>query len=195
MIPRKLSAQDKTKLAEHLLALQGEDRRLRFGGVVTDLYIDNYVEHSFDDRSKWFGVEEDNKIVAACHVAIYEDSAELGCSVDKEYRNHKLAQAMFDRAITWLRSKGITDVCMHCLTENGAMRHIARKNYMTVVSDGGESEANVHVAPATPFTPIVDAYVDRMALYDMMFKDQMKAIRTMWNIAPKYKCNESKSIP
>lgn len=180
MIPRKLTREDTSRLVEHLCKLQGEDRRLRFGMVVTDNYIENYVYASFDTESKWFGCEDGGEIISACHVAISNGQAELGCSVDKEYRNHKLAQSMFDRAITWLRTKGITDVFMHCLTENGAMKHIARKNYMTVVSDGGESDANVQVAPATPFTPIVDAYVDRMAMYDMIFKNNMTILKRMY---------------
>lgn len=180
MIPRKLTREDTSRLVEHLLKLQGEDRRLRFGMVVTDNYIENYVFSSFDTESKWFGCEDGGEIVSACHVAVTNGQAELGCSVDKDYRNHKLAQAMFDRAITWLRTKGITDVFMHCLTENGAMKHIARKNYMTVVSDGGESDANVQVAPATPFTPMVDAYVDRMAMYDMIFKNNMTILKRMY---------------
>jgi RimJ/RimL family protein N-acetyltransferase len=181
MIPRKLTVLDKDFLITHLCALQGEDRRLRFGMVVSDDYIKDYVTNSFDGQSKWFGVFHiDGHIVAACHAAISNGQAELGCSVDQDYRNLKLAQAMFDRAVTWLRTQGVTDVFMHCLTENGAMKHIARKNYMTVVSEGGESDANVQVAPATPFTPMVDAYVDRMAMYDMIFKQNIAVLKRMY---------------
>jgi RimJ/RimL family protein N-acetyltransferase len=180
MIPRKLTREHTGRLVDHLIKLQAEDRRLRFGMVVTDNYIENYVFSSFNTESKWFGCEDNGEIISACHVAITDAHAELGCSVDKEYRNHKLAQAMFDRAITWLRTKGITDVFMHCLTENGAMKHIARKNDMTVVSEGGDSDANVQVAPATPFTPMVDAYADRMAMYDMIVKNNITILKRMY---------------
>lgn len=180
MIPRKLTREDTSRLVEHLCKLHGEDRRLRFGMVVTDDYIEKYVLGSFDTESKWFGCIDNEQIISACHVAVTDGHAELGCSVDEKYRNHKLAQLMFDRAITWLRTKGITDVFMHCLSENGAMKHIARKNYMTIVSDGGESDAQVQVAPATPFTPLVDAYVDRMAIYDMIFKNNMSILKRMY---------------
>jgi RimJ/RimL family protein N-acetyltransferase len=178
MIPRKLNILDKTKLVEHLLVLQDEDRRLRFGGLVTDDYIKTYVENSFTHNDKWFGVEEDSKIVAACHAAIGEDAAELGCSVDKEFRGHKLAQAMFDRAVTWLRTRGIRNVCMHCLSENAVMKHIARKNDMIVVSDSGESDANVTLPPSNPILPLIDAYADRMAIYDMVMRNSLK----VWKI-------------
>ncbi len=170
MVPRKVNILDRDRLIAHLVSLQDEDRRLRFGGMVTDDYIKDYVTSSFKTNCKWFACEEECKIVAACHASVLDGQAELGCSVDKEYRGNKIAQAMFDRAVTWLRAQGITEVYMHCLTENGAMKHIARKNDMTVVSEHGEVDATVSVQPATPFTPIVDAYADRMAIYDMLYK-------------------------
>lgn len=183
MLPRKLSILDKTKLIAHLQNLQGEERRLRFGGVVTDEYIASYVEKSFDGVSKWFGVDHiDGHLVAACHVAIFDGDAELGCSVDKDWRNNGLAQLMFDRAVTWLRTKNIDHVFMHCLSENGAMKHIARKNEMTVVTEYGESEAEVDLEPPSPFTPIVDAYADRMAVYDMVYKNNLRVMRSLFKV-------------
>ena len=149
-----------------------------------DDYIAQYVESTCGvEDNKWFGVDEDGKLIAACHVAIMGDLAELGCSVDKEYRGNSLAQMMFDRAVTWLRTKGIQDVCMHCLAENSIMKHIARKNDMAVVTEYGESDANVHLEPPTPVVHIVDAYADRMAMYDMMYKNNIKVMR---NFIPKY---------
>lgn len=182
MIPRKLSFLDKEKLTRHLQSLHGEDRRLRFGMAVTDDYIVQYVDRTCGvDDNKWFAVDEDEEIVAACHAAIIDDIAELGCSVNEKYRGHGFAQAMFDRAITWLRARGITDVCMHCLTENSTMRHIARKNDMAVVSELGETDANVHLEPPTPIVHMIDAYADRMAVYDMMLKHNIKIFRSMVN--------------
>ena len=87
---------------------------------------------------------------------------------------------MFDRAVTWLRTKGIQEVYMHCLSENSAMKHIARKNDMTVVSEQGETDANVEIKPPSPFTAMTDAYLDRIALYDMIFKNQIKVLRTVY---------------
>ena len=184
MLPRKLSILDKTKLTQHLKSLEGEERRLRFGGSVSDSYIEEYVESSFNRNSLWFGIDHiDGHLVAACHVALLDNDAELGCSVDKDWRNNGFAQLMFDRAVTWLRAKGINHVFMHCLSENGAMKHIARKNDMTVVSEYGESDAEVDLEPANALTPMVDAYADRMALYDMIYKNNLRLIRSLFKVA------------
>lgn len=164
-----------------MVSLQGEDRRLRFGGMVSDDYILCYVEKSFmDGNSQWFGFEDNGIIVSACHVSIMNSEAELGCSVDSDYRGLGLAQEMFDRAVTWLRTKGITEVFMHCLTENQIMKHIARKNDMTIVSEQGETDATVGIQPATAATVVKDAYLDRMALYDMIIKTNYRAFDFYW---------------
>lgn len=182
MSVRKLTLLDKPRIINHLKNLQGEDRRLRFGGSVSDEYITEYVTKSFDQESQWFGVDHiDGHIVATCHVAIINGEAELGCSVDEEYRGEGLAQKMFDRAVTWLRVRNITHVFMHCLSENGAMKHIARKNNMVLVSQYGETEAAVEVQPATPATYMEEAYLNRIAVYDMYMKNNYRVFDFYWN--------------
>ena len=59
-------------------------------------------------------------------------------------------------------------------------KHIARKNDMTVVSEQGETDATVEVKPASPFTAMTDAYLDRIALYDMIFKNNMKIMKSVY---------------
>lgn len=182
MAVRKLLLVDKYKLTNHLLSLRGEDRRLRFGGMVSDDYIKEYVAKSFNEDSQWFGVDHiDGHLVAACHVAIVNGEAELGCSVDEDFRGEGFAQKMFNRAVTWLRVRGITHVFMHCLSENGAMKHIARKNDMILVSEHGETDAAVEVEPATPATYMEEAYLNRIALYDMYMKNNYRVFDFYWN--------------
>jgi GNAT superfamily N-acetyltransferase len=182
MLVRKLTSVDKHRIINNLITLQNEDRRLRFGMLCNDDYIKNYVEKSFEQDSKWFGVDHiDGHLVATCHVAIINGEAELGCCVDEDFRGEGLAQQMFDRAVTWLRTKGITNVFMHCLTENAAMRHIARKNEMTVVSCCGDTDANVEIEPPTPITFFEDKYMDRIAMYDMYYKNSYRLFDFYWN--------------
>lgn len=182
MIPRKLIILDRSKLIEHLHKLEVEDRRLRFGAPVNDEYITAYVEKTLGKpENKWFGVEDKCQIIAACHTAKLNDTtAELGCSVNPEYRGNGLAQKLFDRTVMWLKTRNIKTVYMHCLSENAIMRHIARKNNMDVVSEYGESDANVELDPQSPLDIVMDAYADRMALYDMMYRTQLHAMRTMF---------------
>jgi hypothetical protein len=43
---------------------------------------------------------------------------------------------------------------------------------MTLVSCYGESDARVEVEPPTSMTALEDAYLDRMAMYDMLIRSQ-----------------------
>ena len=180
MIPRKLTVLDAKKIIAHLCTLKGEDRRLRFGAMPSDDMIESYVTKSFDTDTKWFGIDHINgSLVAACHVAVAEGEAELGCSVDSEYRGHGYAQLMFDRAVTWLRTRDINIVYMHCLTENQIMRHIAKKNEMVLDSQYGETDATVEVAPGSMMTKAADAYLDRIAFYDMIYKSNIRVFNSL----------------
>ena len=182
MTVRKLSLLDRQRIINNLVRLQGEDRRLRFGMICTDDYINDYVTKSFEQESQWFGIDHiDGHLVATCHVSVHEGEGELGCSVEEEYRGEGAAQLMFDRAVTWLRVRGITNVFMHCLSENGAMKHIARKNNMVLVSEHGETDAQVQVEPATISTYMEEAYANRVALYDMYMKNNYRIFDFYWN--------------
>lgn len=182
MIPRKLTARDVHAIVLHLQRLQGEDRRLRFGGMVSDDYIVDYVELAFlDSDSQWFGCEDDaGTLVAVCHAGIDNNDAELGFSVDADYRGSGLAQSLFDRAATYVRSRGIREVYMHCLSENSVMKHIARKNQMTVVTEFGESDANVQLDSSRITAALTDAYLDRLTIYDAVMKTQIRFIKNFY---------------
>lgn len=172
MIPIKFTRNTHEEiLIEHLCSLEDEDRRLRFGGNTTNEFIAKYVKKSLGVKnSQWFGCIVNNKVVSACHAAIYNVEGEIGCSVNLDYRGKGLAQAMFDRAVTYFRVNGVSKVYMHCLTENNTMRHIAKKNSMTIVSCHGESNAAILIEPPTSLTAITDVYLDRMAICDMLFR-------------------------
>ena len=176
MIPRKFTFLDKPLLLKHLLSLKGEDRRLRFGGVCTDDYIEQYMEKAFSDDDMWFVVEDKEKIVATCHVAYDKEHnvAELGLTVSADYRNQKLGQQLFDRGVTWARMMGAESIFMHCLTENHIMQQIARKSGMTVVTfySADESEASIKVDKSRFSAGFEDVVMENMALYDQAIRNQ-----------------------
>lgn len=178
-IVKKLTIADTNSIVNHLCGLADEDRRLRFGVASSEYSIRSYVEGSFGLSSVWFGIDDENgDLISACHVAVEEDFAELGCSVDSRFRGFGLAQLMFSRAITWLRTKSIKTVFMHCLSENVVMRHIAEKNDMVVVScSSGELDVEVDIKPPTAVTFMEDAYLDRIAFYDMITKNSLRMFK------------------
>ena len=164
------------KLKEHFLNdISGNDRRLRFGGVVSDDYILEYIDHP-KLTDMWFVVEDKEKIVATCHVAYDKEQnvAELGLTVSADYRNQKLGQQLFDRGVTWARMMGAESIFMHCLTENHVIQQIARKAGMAVVTlyPSDESEASIKIDKSRFTAGFEDVVMENMALYDQAIRTQ-----------------------
>ena len=162
---------------EHLRSLKATDRHLRVGGAMSDSSIDHYVAHTWEGANEWLGVIEDGKVIAAIHIAFEtETKAELGLSVDPKWRGKKLGQALFERAIVFLKARQVQDVYMHCLSENAVMRHIARKNEMHMESAYGETDADLVLKEATPLDKYQEVLIENLAQYD----NSMRSARNTW---------------
>lgn len=147
----RLRESEREALDAHFLALDGEDRRLRFGSSIGDEGLRAYVARIDFERDGIFAVHDDNlRLISVVHVAVTESSAELGLSVLPGFRSQGLGSELFARAVMHLRNRGIHEVFVHCITENAAMMHLARKHGMRVVYDGSETDAYLELAPATP---------------------------------------------
>ena len=95
VVARELTRLEHPKLAAHLLALDAEDRRLRFGLPIADASIADYVERIDFERDALFGVFDDELGVAgAAHLARAEDHAVLGVSVLPAHRGRGIGGAL-----------------------------------------------------------------------------------------------------
>lgn len=164
-LPVRLRAADRDALTQHFLSLGPEDRRLRFGATLTDDAIRALEERIDFDRDEIFGIAgEDLSLLAVVHVAFYpEGRAELGLSVLPQARGQGLGNALFSRAVMHLVNRGVREVFVHCIAENAAMLHIARKHGMRVVHEGGESDARLALARPTPASILAEWFVDQNA--------------------------------
>ena len=179
MVPRKLTPFDKQKLIGHFMNdIVNNDRRLRFGYEAPDTSVKKYIEESLNDYgyvNMWFVVEDGIKIVATCHVAMNRETntAEMGCTVSPDYRNQKIGQELFNRGITWARMAGAENVFMHCLSENRAIQHIAKKGGMTVVTiDPSEKESTIQIKQNRFEAGFKDMVMDQIAIYDASIRQQ-----------------------
>ena len=172
----KLYLQEHKRLViEHLLRLSKEDRRMRFGMYANDDYIKDYVEKTWcaiGHRDCWFGSFEYQyptawpKINATCHVSLFNDSAEIGCTVEEDRRNSGIGSEMFVRAATWATSRKATTLYMQCLSENKAIQSIAKKHGMTIGTiDRNEKEATIKVVNSY-MDAVNDMILDGLSIYD-----------------------------
>ena len=171
ILVRELSRLDRASLTPHFLALGSEDRRLRFGASLNDSAVRAYVERIDFERDVLFGVHDDAlNVIGAAHVARGDGHAELGVSVLAPHRDRGIGAALLARAHMRARNWGLPTLFMHCLTENAAMMHLARKQEMQIVAGAGEADAWLKLAPADAGSHFGEVFAERVALFDYALK-------------------------
>ena len=171
ILVRELSRPERAALEAHLLALGAQDRRLRFGAAFNDAAVSAYVERIDFERDALFGVFDDAlHLTGAAHVARSGAHAELGVSVLEGHRGRGVGGALLARAHLRARNWGVRALFMHCLAENGAMMHLARKQDMRIVMEAGEADAWLALAPADAGSHFGEVFAERVALFDYALK-------------------------
>jgi len=170
MFTVRLEPSDRGALLAHFLALGIEDRRLRFGFIARDTSIERYVKDIDFDRDAVFGVQSSlgtgRQFDGITHLALGRKDAEIGVSVLEHARGKGIGSALVSRAAVHARNRGIEVLFMQCLTENGAMKRIARAIGMKVVTVGNDSEASLSLPAANVFSIAREKITDQIALCD-----------------------------
>lgn len=177
---RSLGANHRERIARHLMALDPHDRYLRFGFAANNEQIQRYADSLNFDRDEIFGIYNRRlELIAMAHLAFSADStlsacAEFGVSVLKSARGRGYGARLFDRAAMHARNEGVSRMFIHALSENTAMLKIARNAGATVERDGSESEAHLHLPPATFDTRLSELLAEQVAQTDYRIKQQVK---------------------
>ncbi|MCY0389095.1 GNAT family N-acetyltransferase [Robbsia sp. Bb-Pol-6] len=151
---RELGAEDRDRLNAHFLALAPDDRLLRFGNMITDAVVENYVRALDFAADSVFGVFDDQlQLLGVGHLAHLraqdgKRAAELGVSVLERARGQGIGSRLFHRAAIRCRNTDVSSLYMHCLSRNGTMMHIAKKAGMAIQHAYGEADAYLTLPPA-----------------------------------------------
>jgi hypothetical protein len=81
-----------------------------------------------------------------------------------------IGAALLTRAHLRARNWGVRALFMHCLAENRAMMHLARKQRMAIMTESGESDAFLQLPPADAATHFGEVFEQRAALFDHALK-------------------------
>lgn len=178
---RALGEQHRGRIASHLLALDGEDRYLRFGYAATDEQIQRYVDGLDFDRDDIFGIfNRKLELIAMAHLAFLPHEpegpagAEFGVSVLKKARGRGYGSRLFERAVVHARNEGVELMFIHALSENTAMIKIARNGGATLERAGSETEAYLRLPPATLDSRVTEMLEEQVAQADYRLKRQAK---------------------
>jgi GNAT superfamily N-acetyltransferase len=177
---RELSRLDRAALERHFLSLHSEDRRLRFGYALVDEVVLGYVASIDFERDAAFGVFDENlHLLGAAHLARASGHAELGVSVLPGHRGRGIGGGLLARAHMHARNWGVRSLFMHCLSENGAIMHLARKQGMAIGSEEGETDAWLKLPPADASSHFGAVFAQRLGLFDYALKAQAVNVRRL----------------
>jgi len=166
-LTRELRASQRPQLLIHLLALDSEDRRLRFAYPLSDDGARHYVEGIDLTRDAVFAVTDTNlAIIGAAHLAREDGQAQLGISVLPQSRRQGIGGGLLARCTARARNWGVRVMFMNCLVENAAMMHLARKQGLKIAVSGADAEAFVRLPRADLNSLAADAVAEHLGLFD-----------------------------
>jgi GNAT superfamily N-acetyltransferase len=169
---RTLTAAELPKYLDHLLRLDAEARRMRFGFIADDEGIRKHVRQ-IDLRTDRIivQIDDDLRVVGATHIATANDDAvEFAFSVDLGWRGGGLGRQLFQQSVLWARNRGMRHAFIYYLVDNHAMRHLARQAEMAIHTEAGETEARLELQPPTPLSYLRELATERWGMYDYSMK-------------------------
>jgi RimJ/RimL family protein N-acetyltransferase len=171
-ITRLLTPAELGLYRDHLLRLSAEDRRLRFNISLDDEAIVAYVAQiNLWDTRIIARFDHRLAVIAAVQITVIEGRlAELAFTVDEAERGRGLATTLMRRALLWARNRTIRHVCMQFLTENQAVRRVARRVGMTIVTEAGNAEADIALPPPTALSLAWEFAAEHVGLWDYLLK-------------------------
>ncbi|WBY00429.1 GNAT family N-acetyltransferase [Ramlibacter tataouinensis] len=181
---RSLGPRHRERIAVHLLALDANDRYLRFGYAATDEQVRHYVEQLDFEHDEIFGIYNRKlELIAMAHLAFSRDPeasrcAEFGVSVLAKGRGRGLGRRLFDRAAIHARNEGVDMLFIHALSENKAMLKIAKNAGARLERFGSETEAHLRLPPATLETRVSALVDEQLAQTDYRLKQQARSFWT-----------------
>jgi len=190
VLVKSLAERDRRRVLRHFMALDRDDRLLRFGSVLPDPQLDAYVAKLDFAKDIVFGVYNRMfQLVGVGHLAFtsrdaHPDSvhytnkekvAEFGVSVSKSARGQGIGTRLFERAAIHCRNSDVDTLYMQCLSSNRTMMHIAKKAGMEIRREYGEADAHLHLPPPSPGSVLAEALEEQIAKIDYTVKANARA--------------------
>jgi GNAT superfamily N-acetyltransferase len=183
---RKLLPTERNLLADHLIRLSPEDRRLRFGGMfLRDDAARRYVDsidwtHSwhvgfFDDAARGavalravvqLSVPRQDSGALGAAPWLRPGAAEFAVSVEKKWQRRGVATQLMGQAVVVARNRHVRDLYMLCLPENEPMRRLARKVGVRLVFREGEITGHVDLPAPDQLTVFAEFATEAAAAID-----------------------------
>lgn len=182
----ELDASHRPLILAHLLALNTQDRRMRFSYALGDGAIAKYVANIDFESDSVFGIfGKDDHLLGVVHLGILTPpaeskapkGAELGLSLNADMRSHGLGTLLFKRALQRARNEGVERLFIFTLMDNDAMLAIAHKLEMRISTADGQCEAHLDIRPSSTSSVIREFVDEHLADLDHLFKASLNQFK------------------
>jgi GNAT superfamily N-acetyltransferase len=176
---RKLWIGETALYREHLLRLDSESRRNRFGGAVSDEFILEYSEPSrlADAVIHGFFIEGVLRGAAELRPLVAAHEAEAAFSIEKAWQSHGVGTALLERTLLAARNRQIKLLHMTCLAENQRMQQLALKFDAELTFDFGSVVGEVEAPHPTPMSMMREFVADSTGLATAMLDVQSRLLK------------------
>jgi GNAT superfamily N-acetyltransferase len=166
---------------DHLLRLDRDSRRNRFGGAVSDEFILNYIELSLGLDAVIHGFFVDGILRGVAELRPlgngFADEAEAAFSIETPWQSNGVGTALLERTLLAARNRGIKLLHMACLVNNARMIELARKFEAELKFDFGSVIGEVEAAHPTPMSVWRELVADTHGFATAMLDVQAKMLK------------------
>ena len=166
---------------DHLLRLDPQSRRNRFGGAVSDTFINNYIELSLGLDALIHGFFVDGALRGVAELRPLgpnlPEEAEAAFSIEKPWQSHGVGTVLLERTLLAARNRGIKLLHMACLANNQRMIDLARKFDAELKFDFGSVVGEVETPHPTPMSVLREFVADSHGFATALLDVQAKMLR------------------
>ncbi len=180
-IIRKLWIGESEAYRDHLLRLDPESRRNRFGGGVSDDFINRYVDMSRGLDAVLHGYFVDGTLRGVAELRplgkVFSQEAEAAFSIETPWQSLGVGSALLERTLLAARNRGIKLMHMACLADNRRMQQLALKFDAELTFDFGSVVGEVAAPHPTPMSVLREFMADSHGFATAMLEVQQRMLR------------------
>jgi GNAT superfamily N-acetyltransferase len=180
-VVRKLWIGEIGRYRSHLLRLDADSRRSRFGGGVSDDFVRNYVDVSRSLEAVLHGFFVDGVLRGAAELrplgSGFPRQAEAAFSVETPWQSHGVGSALLRRTLLAARNRGYRMLHMACLAENRRMQQLARKFDAELSFDFGSVVGELESVRPTALSVMREIIADQHGFATAMLDLQTRLLR------------------
>lgn len=176
LVIRKLAPFEAAALKAHLLRLDPEDRRLRFGHAVAPEIILATCDAIRWEQTWLVGAFEGEMLRGVAELRDLGSkpggarSGELSVTVERDFQNRGIGTRLLEEALLIARNRGFKSLYLLCLPGNAKMQRIARKFSDRVRFADGDVEVHIRSPQPDALSVFAEWFSDGISLWQTLME-------------------------